>query len=38
MSSSSIIVVGNALRLNPLRRTRAASKDNVPNALPEGAE
>jgi len=38
MSSSSILVVGNALRLNPLRRGRSASKDAVPNALPEGAE
>jgi Cu2+-exporting ATPase len=38
MSSSSMIVVGNALRLNPLRHARTAPQDNVTNALPEGAE
>jgi len=38
MSSSSIIVVGNALRLNPLRRALPASQGNLPDALPEGAE
>lgn len=38
MSSSSIIVVGNALRLNPLPGKQPASQGNLPAALPEGAE